>query len=68
MLFGRLLFGLALSQEPGKPRRIIEGEQDLGEAHKSIDKTTAVAAFLVNGKCELVLCTNTGKVLRYVQS
>lgn len=64
----RLLCGFILSQEPKGQRRIAVGQQDFCAAHKDIDKSTATAVRLVNGKSELVLCTTTGKVLRYVQS
>ena len=63
----RLLFGLELSQEPGELRRLVDQPRDLGEADKGIEKSTAAAACLVNGKSQLVLCTTTGKILRYVQ-
>ena len=64
----RRLCGFVLSQEPRSQRRIAGQCRDLGAASKVIEKSTAIAARLVNGKSELVLCTVTGKVLRYVQS
>ena len=64
----RLLCGFTLSQEPKGQRRIAGRQRDFGAADKDIDKSTAIAAHVVNGKSELVLCTTTGKVLRYIQS
>lgn len=64
----RLLCGFQLSQEPRGQRRIAGPRQDLRAANKDIEKSTATAARLVDGKSQLVLCTITGKVLRYVQS
>lgn len=64
----RLLCGFTVSQEPEGQRHIAGRQRDFCAAHKDIDKSTATAVHLVNGKSELVLCTTTGKVLRYVQS
>ena len=66
----RLLYGYTLSQEPGAKRRITGRCRDFCSADKDVDKLTAIAAFCGNGngRSELVLCTSTGKVLRYVLS
>ena len=66
--FGRELFGFAIPQEPGGPRCIAGRGQRLGAAKKDIEKSTATAVHVVDGKSELVLCTTVGKVLRYVES
>ena len=68
--FERLMCGFALLQEPKGQRRIATASQcqDLGAANRSIEKSTATASRVVNGKSEIVLCTITGKVLRYIQS
>ena len=63
-----LMCGFELLQEPGGQHRIAGQSQDLGAANKLIDKSTATAARVVDGRSEIVLCTITGKVLRYVQS
>ena len=63
----RLMCGLALLHEPKGQHRIAGQCQDLCAANKSIEKFTASAARVVDGKTEIVLCTITGKVLRYVQ-
>ena len=64
----RLLCGYTLSQEPGAKRCITGG--CLCSTDKDVDKSTAIAALLVNGngRSKLVLCTSTGKVLHYVLS
>lgn len=64
----RLMCGFAFLQEPKSQRRTAGQCQDLCAASKSIEKFTATAARVVKGKSEIVLCTITGKVLRYVQS
>ena len=64
----RLMCGFALSQEPGGQRRIAGPSRGFGAADKDIEKSTAIAVHLVDGKSELVLCTTTGKVLRYLES
>ena len=66
----RLLCGYALSQEPGPRRRVIDQRRDFCSADKDVDKSTAIAALLDNGngRSELLLCTSTGKILRYVSS
>ncbi len=64
----RLVCGLALSRELRGLRRIAGRVQDLSVANKCINKSTAVATRLINGKSELVLFTTNGKILRYVQS
>lgn len=58
----------ALLQEPNGQRRIAGQCQDLCAASKSIQKSTAIAAQIVDDKSEVVLCTRTGKILRYMQS
>ena len=64
----RLLCGFVLSPEIRGQRCIAGQHRDLCAANKGIAKSTATAARRVDGKSELVLCTITGKVLRYVQS
>ena len=66
--FERLMCSYALLQESRGQRRIAGQCQDLGAANRDIEKFTATASRVVNGKSEIVLCTITGKVLRYVQS
>lgn len=64
----RLMCGFALLQEPGAQRRIVGPGNNLGVADKAIDKSTAITGHLADGRSELVLCTISGKVLRYVES
>ena len=65
---GRELYGFVLSREPtGQPRIVSKGRR-LGAASKDIKTSTTIAAHVVGGKVELVLCTTTGEVLRYIES
>ena len=64
----RLIRGFALTQEPGGRRRIADPSRNYGTADKDIDKSTAIAVHLVDGRSELVLCTTTGNVLRYLET
>ena len=60
--------GFAMSQEPQAERRIAKESQIFCVTDKDINKSSATAMHFANGRSDFVICTTTGKILRYVES